>query len=264
MQFSVHAHPDRRVQPETPKGGTSMKITSATWVLGAVLAASTSPALGQSSTNGYVTDSRGAVIKSASALCVRTGYWTPAMAIADCDPDLVPPAVAPLATRSAAASPAPAPVVAPAPSTPPAAAAPPARPATAAVAPKRCDGTITLASDELFAFGNASLTAAARTRIDKEVIPRIASCGKVEAVVIEGHTDRLGSQQFNQKLSERRADAVKKHLVSKGMAGDGIEIIGMGKTVPAKFCPDEKNRKALIACLAPNRRVSISIKGPSK
>ena len=245
-----------------------MKITSATLVLGAALAASTSPALGQSSINGYVTDSRGAVIKSASALCVRTGYWTPAMAIADCDPDLVPRAVAPLATRSAAASPtpapAPAPMVAPAPSTPPAAAAPPARPATAAVAPKRCDGTITLASDELFAFGNASLTAAARTRIDKEVIPRIASCGKVEAVVIEGHTDRLGSQQFNQKLSERRADAVKKHLVSKGMAGDGIETIGMGKTVPAKFCPDEKNRKALIACLAPNRRVSISIKGPSK
>jgi len=212
----------------------------------------------QGGVSGYLTDARGGVVKSASSLCVRTGYWTPAMAIVECDPDLVPRAVAPAVPRAVPAAP-PAPAARPAPAAAPA----PAKPAAAA-APKRCDGTITLGADELFAFGNATLTAAARSRIGKDVLPRIASCAKVEAVIIEGHTDRLGSQQFNQKLSERRADAVKKYLVGKGMAGASIETIGMGKTVPAKFCPDEKDRKTLIACLAPNRRVSISVKGPAK
>lgn len=255
----------RRVQPETLKGGTPMKVASVTLVLGMVLAPVSSLVLAQGSVNGYVTDTRGAVIKSASALCVRTGYWTPAMAIAECDPDLVPrAAVAPASRAAAPVAPPPAPAARPAPPTPPAPAQAPAQKPAAAAAPKRCDGTVTLASDELFAFGNASLSSAARTRIDRDVLPRIASCSKVEAVVIEGHTDRLGSHQFNQKLSERRADAVKKYLVSKGMSGDSIETIGMGKTAPAKFCPDEKDRKALIACLAPNRRVSISIKGPAK
>ena len=243
-----------------------MKFATAALALGAALASGAPSVSAQGTVNGYVTDSRGAVIKSASALCVRTGYWTPAMAIADCDPDLVPrAAAAPVSRAATAVPPSSAPGSAPAPASQPApTAAPASRPAAAAAAPKRCDGAVTLASDELFGFGNASLTPAARARIDKDVITRIASCSKVEAVVIEGHTDRLGSQQFNQKLSEKRADAVKKYLVSKGMSGDSIETIGMGKTVPAKFCPEEKDRKALIACLAPNRRVSISIKGPAK
>ena len=78
------------------------------------------------------------------------------------------------------------------------------------------------------------------------------------------HADRIGSQQYNQKLSERRAESVKSYLVSKGTDRDKIETIGMGKTVPAKFCPDIKNRKELIACLAPNRRAIIAIKGAGK
>ena len=113
-------------------------------------------------------------------------------------------------------------------------------------------------------FNKADLTAGARARLDKDVLGRLAGCARVEAVVIEGHTDRLGSQQYNQKLSERRAESVKKYLASKGIDANKIETIGMGKTVPAKFCPEAKNRKDLIACLAPNRRAIISIKGPAK
>ena len=206
---------------------------------------------------GYATDTRGSVIMDAFNLCWRTGYWTPAMAVGQCDPDLVPkPAAAPT-PRPAAPAPAPAPQ--------PAAPAPAPRPAApAAAAPKRCDGTVVLASDQLFAFGKATLTNAAKARLDKDVIGRISTCGNLETVVVEGHTDRLGSQQFNQKLSEKRADSVKSYLVGKGVAKAKIATIGMGKTAPAKFCPDSKNRKELIACLAPNRRVAVSIKGPGK
>jgi OOP family OmpA-OmpF porin len=161
------------------------------------------------------------------------------------------------------APPAPAPQSLPV--TPPAAPKPAPAPAAAAPAPpKRCDAGVTFQKDETFAFDRYVLTAAAKTRLDADVVGKLATCANIEAVVIEGHADRIGSQQYNQKLSERRADSVKAYLVSKGTDRDKIETIGMGKTVPAAFCPDSKDRKALIACLAPSRRAIISIKGAAK
>ena len=148
--------------------------------------------------------------------------------------------VAPPAQRQAAPAPAPAP------------------------APKRCDATVTFQNEEVFAFMKSQLTQAAKARLDRDVIAKLVTCAQVEAVVIEGHTDRMGSHKYNQKLSERRAESVKAHLVSKGTDGDKIETLGMGKTVPAKFCPDIKGRSELIACLAPNRRAIVSIKGPGR
>ncbi|MSQ72620.1 MAG: OmpA family protein [Betaproteobacteria bacterium] len=183
------------------------------------------------------------------------------MAIMDCDPDLLPKPASVAAPASRPAPPPPA-AVQPAPA-PPRPAAAPAKPAAAA-APARCDATVTLQNDEMFAFNKAILTNSARSRLDKDIIGRLARCATLESVAIEGHADRLGSQQYNQKLSEKRADAVKAYLVSKGTPDGKIETIGMGKTVPAKSCPDTKNRAELIACLAPNRRVSVSIKGPGK
>ena len=207
----------------------------------------------QGTTPGYLTDTRGAIAKNPFNLCWRTGSWSPALAVAECDPDLVPKA----APKSAPAAPAPAPTAKPA--------APAPKPAaSAAAAPKRCDATVTLQNDELFAFNKAEINAAAKARLDKDVLSKLPGCATLEAVVIEGHTDRLGSQQYNQKLSEKRAENVKKYLVSKGVAAGKIETIGMGKTVPAKFCPDTKNRKELISCLAPSRRAIVSIKGPAK
>lgn len=172
-----------------------------------------------------------------------------------------------LAACASTPEPAPPPAAAPAPKQEPPAPPPAAKPAPAAAAPapaKRCDASVTFQNDETYPFAKADLTAAAKSRLDRDVIGRLASCATIEAVVIEGHADRLGSQQFNQKLSERRADNAKAYLVSKGVARDKIETIGMGKTVPAKFCPDDKDRKALIACLAPNRRAIVSIKGPGR
>jgi OOP family OmpA-OmpF porin len=141
--------------------------------------------------------------------------------------------------------------------------APPPPPAPAPVA-ARCDAAVTFQNEEVFAFTKSELTQAAKARLDRDVVAKLASCARVEAVVIEVHTDRLGSPRYNQKLSERRAESVKAYLVGKGTDPDRIETLGMGKTVPAKFCPDVKKRAELIACLAPNRRAIVSIKGPAR
>jgi len=170
-------------------------------------------------------------------------------------------APAPQPQTAPAPAPAPAPVqpqVAPPPPPPP----PPA-PAPVA-APRRCDAAVTFLNEEVFPFSKSELTPAARARLDRDVIAKLETCARIEAVVIEGHTDRLGSHKYNQKLSERRAEAVKTYLVGKGIEGDRIETLGMGKTVPAKFCPDITKRSELIACLAPNRRAIVSIKGPAR
>jgi len=161
--------------------------------------------------------------------------------------------------------PRPAPVAAPAPAprqaTPAPAPAPAPAPVAAVAAPKRCDVTVTFQNDEVFPFMRPHLTAAAKARLDSDVISKIAACSRIEAVVIEGHSDRMGGQRYNQKLSEQRAEGVKAYLVSKGVDRNRIETLGMGKTVPAKFCPDSKGRAEQIACLAPNRRAIVSIKG---
>jgi OmpA-OmpF porin, OOP family len=171
-----------------------------------------------------------------------------------------------LAACASTPEPAPAPAPAPAPKqslpvTPPAA---PAAAAPAPTPPKRCDAGVTFQKDETFAFDRYVLTPAATTRLDQDVLGKLRTCASIEAVVVEGHADRIGSQQYNQKLSERRADSVKAYLVAKGVDRDKIETIGMGKTVPAAFCPDNKDRKALIACLAPSRRAIISLKGTGR
>ena len=161
--------------------------------------------------------------------------------------------------------PAPAPVSAPVPPPVQVAPPPPPPPAPAPVAaPKRCDAAVTFQNEEVFPFMLSSLTPAAKARLDRDVVARLAGCASVEAVVIEGHTDRMGSHPYNQKLSERRAESVKAYLVGKGTDPDKIETLGMGKTVPAKFCPAINKRAELIACLAPNRRAIVSIKGPAR
>jgi OmpA-OmpF porin, OOP family len=175
-------------------------------------------------------------------LCWRQGYWTPAMATLECDPDLVPKPPAP---------PAPPPMTPPAPP-PPAAPAPPAPGVQ----------KITLAAKALFDFDKAVLKPEGKAAIDSEVISKLKGVTKLELVLVTGHTDRIGTQAYNQKLSERRANTVRDYLVSQGIAKDKIETLGMGKTqpIPGLVC-EQKNLKELIACLAPNRRVDVEVKG---
>ena len=175
-------------------------------------------------------------------LCWRTGYWTPAMATIECDPDLVPKPPAPPAAP---------------PMTPPAP-PPPAPPAPSAPGVQK----ITLASKALFDFDKAVLKPEGKAAIDSEVISKLKGVTKLELVLVTGHTDRIGTQAYNQKLSERRANTVRDYLVSQGIAKDKIETLGMGKTqpIPGLVC-EQKNLKELIACLAPNRRVDVEVKG---
>ena len=108
---------------------------------------------------------------------------------------------------------------------------------------------ITLASKALFDFDKAVLKPEGKAAIDSEIISKLAQVTKLELVLVTGHTDPIGTQQYNQKLSERRADAVRDYLVSKGVPKDKIETLGMGKTqpVPGVVCK-QKNMKELIAC----------------
>jgi OOP family OmpA-OmpF porin len=121
---------------------------------------------------------------------------------------------------------------------------------------------ISLASKALFDFDKAVLRDDGRAAIDSEIISKLPSVQRLDLVLVTGHTDRLGSQAYNQKLSERRADAVRDYLVSKGVPRDKIETLGMGKTqpLPGVVC-EQKNLKELIACLQPNRRVEVEVKG---
>ena len=158
-----------------------------------------------------------------------------------------------------AAPPPPKPVAAPQP-VPAPAPAPIAKPEPKPEPPKK-PAVVNLASTELFEFNKAVLTQDARAKLDNEVVAKLRDLKDVRYVIVNGHADRLGSAQYNQRLSEKRADAVRAYLVSKGVDAGKVETLGFGKTLPVKACPDQKDRKQLIACLADNRRVVVEVQG---
>ena len=187
---------------------------------------------------GYAIDTRGGVVKSGTGLCWRTGYWTPAMAVEECDPDLVPKAAPAPVTRSVVAPPPP----------PPAAVKPAAQ-------------KVTLAADALFDFNKAALRDEGKAKLDKLAgdIKKI----KLEVIIAVGHADSIGTDAYNQKLSEKRAEAVKAYLVSKGVEPNRVYTEGKGKKQPItkpNQCKGPKSKKT-IDCLQPDRRVEIEVIG---
>ncbi len=181
---------------------------------------------------GYLLDTRGAVVKSGFGLCWKTTRWTPAMAIAECDPDLVKKEAVKLAEKTEA---------------------PPPQPAAVKV---------TLAADALFDFDKAVLRPEGKAKLD-DVAAKVKGI-KLEAIIIVGHTDRIGSDKYNQNLSERRGAAVKDYLAAKGVEPGRLYAEGKGKTQPVtgdKCGKSVKKSKKLIECLQPDRRVEIEIIG---
>ena len=84
------------------------------------------------------------------------------------------------------------------------------------------------------------------------------------SVQVDGHTDPIGSAEYNQVLSERRADTVRNRLVEQGVPSDRVNAQGFGKTqlkVTEADCAGAKSREALIECFQPNRRVDVTVQG---
>ncbi len=127
--------------------------------------------------------------------------------------------------------------------------------------PEVVSKTFTLNSDVTFGFDKADLKPAAQNVLDG-IYGEIAQL-KSASVAVAGYTDRLGSDAYNLKLSQRRADTVANYLVSKGVAQNAISATGHGEANPVtgNKCDSVKGRKALIACLADDRRVEIAVKG---
>ena len=131
---------------------------------------------------------------------------------------------------------------------PAAAAAPPPAPLPAE--------PIRLSSDALFAFDSAALTGQGRQRLD-DLLQQLRSASQVQDIRVVGYTDRIGREGYNLALSRRRAEAVRDYLAAHGVPAASIRVEGRGEADPVVQCHD-KARAALIACLAPNRRVELS------
>lgn len=197
----------------------------------------------------FVTDSRGAVATSGTGLCWHSGFGPAPISTAQCDPNFKP-ALPPVAR---AVEPAPAPVAV-------AAATPAATPA-ALPAPVPAAQKLTLEADMLFDFDQAVLRPAGRASLD-DFVARMKDINP-EIIMAFGHADRLGSDGYNQRLSEERVGAVKAYLISLGVAADRMHTEGKGESQPvtkADDCVGGKSAK-LIACLQPDRRVEIEVVG---
>jgi OOP family OmpA-OmpF porin len=121
---------------------------------------------------------------------------------------------------------------------------------------------VTLAADALFDFDKAVLRPEGKAKLD-DVAAKVKGI-KLEAIIIVGHTDRIGSDKYNQNLSERRAAAVKDYLAGKGVEPGRLYAEGKGEKQPVtgdKCGTSVKKSKKLIDCLQPDRRVEIEIIG---
>lgn len=113
---------------------------------------------------------------------------------------------------------------------------------------------VTLSATELFAFNSAKLTMP-QPRLD-EIAAALQADPNITDVDITGYADRLGSAKYNLKLSQRRAEAVRDYLVSKGIEPKRLKAYGKGEANPVVTC-NNKKRADLIKCLEPNRRVEV-------
>jgi len=194
----------------------------------------------------YVIDGRNVVARSGFDLCWRTGYWSPAAAASAmagqfpvgcaCDSDIVPK------DKCTAAE--------------------PAKPVPA---PKPSSQKVKLSADALFDFDKAILKPDGKKALDD--LAAQAKGLKLEVILAVGYTDRIGSDAYNQKLSEKRAAAVKDYLVSKGIDANRVYTEGKGEKNPvtgdkcSKMGKETGANKKLVACLQPDRRVEVEVIG---
>jgi OOP family OmpA-OmpF porin len=121
--------------------------------------------------------------------------------------------------------------------------------------PKR----VRLGADGMFAFDKSDLTDLRPGGIEKlnRVAEDLLSGDEIEQVKVVGHTDRLGGDAYNMRLSQARAETVQRYLVAKGIPAERITSSGVGSSMPLVECKQKNRNDALIRCLEPNRRVEI-------
>lgn len=164
-------------------------------------------------------------------LCWRDANWTPATALPGCDGAPKPePKAAPEAPAAAVVPPAP-------------------------VVPMIISEKVTFAADAFFDFDKAVLKPEGKAKLD-EVVTKLNSIN-LEVIIAVGHTDSVGSDSYNEKLSVRRAEAVKAYLVGKGIEKNRVYTEGKGKKQPVA---DNKTAEGR----AKNRRVEIEFVGTKK
>ena len=168
-------------------------------------------------------------------LCWRDAFWTPATAAPGCDGAIVPPA--PVVAPPVAVAP-PQPVVAPV--------APPAPPAPPAAT------KVTYAADAFFDFNKSVIKPEGKAKLD-DLVGKIKDIN-LEVIIAVGHTDSVGGDAYNQKLSIRRSEAVKAYLVSKGIEKNRVYTEGKGEKQPVADNKTSEGR-------AKNRRVEIEVVG---
>ena len=189
--------------------------------------------------SAYVQDARGVIVRDPYGLCWRTGYWTPADAVPGCD---APLCVEPEKLENGKC-------VAPPP--PPVVEAPVAAPA-AVVAPVPSSEKVSYAADAFFDFDKAVLKPAGKTALD-DLTSKLGGMN-LEVIIAVGHTDSVGTDAYNQKLSVRRAESVKAYLESKGVESNRIYTEGKGEKQPVADNKTDAGR-------AKNRRVEIEVVG---
>ena len=202
---------------------------------------------------GYAVSSDGNVVLSGFGQCVRAGHWVPANAAEPCDRIAVAQVQAPP----------PPPVAAPAPTPAPAPLA--AAPAPAPEPPRPVIQKLTLSTDVLFDFNKAELKDSGKKKLD-ELIAQVKDAD-VDEVIATGHADRIASDDYNQKLSEARAQSVKSYLEEQRIKGQRVTAEGKGESQPVtgadcqKMGPERASNQKLVACLQPDRRVEIEVLG---
>lgn len=243
-----------------------MKQTNRTILICCTLLLTSSLAFaGKVAPKGYLVDSANNPVKSGFGLCWHTGTWTPADATVEGCDDMLKPAPTPVpAPKAAEPAPAPAPAPAspapaaasaeaPAPEPAPVPAPAPAPVPVAAAAPT--SEKVTFEADTFFDFDKFALKPAGKARLE-DLVSKLTGTD-IEVVVATGHTDSVGTDAYNQKLSMRRANAVKAFLVSKGIPADRIFTEGKGESKPVASNKTSEGR-------AKNRRVDVEVVGNRK
>ena len=194
--------------------------------LAALVAFSALASLASAQTIDNWRNANGDVWKNASGDCWRNASWTPATAAPGCGD-------APVAPKAVEAPPAPKAAPAPAPQTPAA-------------------SKVTYAADAFFDFDKATLKPAGKAKLD-DLVGKVKGIN-LEVIIAVGHTDSVGSDVYNQKLSVKRAESVKAYLVSKGIEKNRIYTEGKGEKQPVADNKTSEGR-------AKNRRVEIEVVG---